>query len=301
MRYVAVLAASMICSILLNCGFFTKHKEKDVSTTPKSQELSEMYTEALKQYAIDADPLSQWPDIVDCDATLWAGEAAAAGTAVQLNLAEYPEGVLNRRPFHACWTPKNGDQGSKSSISRDQFSGYLWGLWVTHNLAAAQRLADYGQANNWVMGGPSERFYEVDLGTNLTGLLCRMIAKLSNGADKRECAKLPIVFLPVGADYEHHTQVLDVLLLGEIESGLMGAALDINGNALDRLKEAVDSDRNDALFSAALGVYSGDYDRAINLLSSKDYAYPSYVRGSEMYKQVHWLFASYIVLKHHKD
>lgn len=278
--------------LLTACGWATKHPAKDGTPNAQTESLAnrrEIMLEALK---VASDHDTGWPSVSDCDGTLWAGEATAVGSPVNLGLAEYPQGVLNRRPPPTCYPAE-----SASSVSRDMFIGYLWGIWVKKDLAAAQRIADYGGNHNWVMGVPTDRPYEVDLGDNDTGLLCRIVEKLSNGADTRSCADKHATFFPVVADYEHHIQVIDILLQDEVKTS---AFIAIDGFTLDRLKEAVASNPNDALFQAALAVYTGDYSKATELLLSNDYQYPSYVRGADSYKQVHWLFAASIVLKHQK-
>lgn len=287
-----------ILAVLIACGILQKHSETDASSTPATIALEVRFQTKLAELNAKADQETGWPSKDDCDGTLWAGLAAAVGAGVQLQLAEHAPGVIHRRPFTPCWTPEAGDQGSASTVSRDMVTGYLWGIWARRDLGAAQRLADYGQANAWIMGEPASDLSRVGMGTNLTGLLCRMVDKLSNGVDSRGCKHIPEAYFPVSADYEEHIQVLAILLQGEANGGL--ALMDIDGMMLDRLNEAVAANPKDALYQAALGVYSGNYIASTNLLNSDSYEYPSYVRGSENYQLVHWLFAASIVLKHQK-
>ena len=198
-----------------------------------------------------------------------------------------------------CWTPEQGDIGSKSTVSKDMMTGYMWGWLAVGQAPPLQRLADYGVANDWVMGLPTSRPQEVELGDNLTGALCRAIYVLTDGADNRShCRGKTSVYLPVFQDYERHVQTLGILLQGEVDAGRPFVALDIDGEMLKRLKENVDYDASDALFQAALGVYTGDYDTATRLLLDQGYQCPSYVRGAASYCAVHKAFAAYIILKH---
>lgn len=286
------------------CGYFERHGEVDGKGP--LEELAAAHAGWLRELAAASDPATGWPSTEDCDATLWAGLAAAAGGPVHLEAAEHEPGVIHRRPARPCWTVADGDVGSRSTVSRDMLTGYLWGVWRAGALPAAVRLADYGQAHAWVMGLPESRPFEVELGQNLRGLLCRMIERLSHGGDARACRLEAAVYLPVGKDFEHHLQVLGIALGGEVDVGVPAASpglrlLDVNGQMLARLKEAASDDPDDALFQAALGVYTGDYDRALALLGDPAYVCPSYVRGAPTYCLVHKAFAAALVLRHHPE
>lgn len=302
MRNLYIVFGFFAGTLALSCGLLKLHKEKDGSHSAETDALEVRFTKWQGELRNASDPETGWPSRGDCDGTLWAGLATAAGAGVRLDLAEYAPGVIHRRPFTPCWpddTDGNGKPDSATTISRDSLTGYLWGIWAQGNLGAAQRLADYGEANKWVMGLPTGA-NEVEMRFNLTGLLCRMVDKLSSGADFRWCAAKPAVYVfPGDADYERHIMVLGILLQGEVAGG--GPSLiDIDGEMLDRLEEAAGTDPRDALFAAALGVYTGNYEPALTLLNSDGYQCPSYVRGAETYCLVHKLFAASIVLKYRK-
>lgn len=289
-------------ALLLSCGLLKLHPEKDASTSAESDALQVRFVKWQGELRAVSDQETGWPSRTNCDGTLWAGLATAAGAGVRLDLAEYAPGVIHRRPFTPCFpddTDGDGESDSQTTISRDMLTGYLWGVWAQGNLGAAQRLADYGEARGWIMGLP-EGANEVELRLNLTGLLCRMVDKLSNGSDFRSCAAKPAAYVfPADADYERHIMVLGILLQGEVAGG-GPSLLDIDGEMKARLDEAAAKDPNDALFAAALGVYTGDYERALTLLNDDAYQCPSYVRGADSYCLVHKLFAASVVLKHHK-
>jgi hypothetical protein len=168
-------------------------------------------------------------------------------------------------------------------------TGYIWARWAAEEMKALERLADYGLAHSWQMGEPASQI-EVYMGDNLAGILCRMIG--------RKCSVLPAAYFPVTADYERHLQVLGILLQGETTLGAL-AVLDIDGVMLDRLKENAAAFPKDGLFAGALAIYTGDYTRAIELLTNPAYECPTYVRGSANYCLVHKAFAMWLVLKHH--
>ena len=265
------------------------------------------------------DPATGWPSVTDCDALLWTSLAVAGGLdGVRLELAEHSPGVLHRRPT-PCWTPEAGDVGSKSTISRDMLTGYIYALWRRGDLAGLQRLADYGAANEWIMGQPwPEMRTRVELGDNLKGVLCRAIRSLSAGADeRRECGKVQPLYLPVAEDYERHVQTLGILLQGEVDRALRaGDAIPaggdeipeqpvteltaIDGAMLARLQANHEAMPHDALFRAALGVYTGDYAEAIWLLEDDGYQCSSYVRPEPIYCLINRVFAASVVLRYHE-
>ncbi|MES3012646.1 MAG: hypothetical protein V4750_02815 [Pseudomonadota bacterium] len=238
----------------------------------------------LAELAAVSDSATGWPSAFDCDALLWSGLAVAAGVPVDLSLAEYSPGEMHRRPPPACWTSE-GSQGSGSSISRDMLTGYLWGVWSRGDLGAMQRLSDYGESHGWVMGGGDP--FRIGFGTNLKGLLGRMLKALGVGNEWR---LLPTAYLPGGKDYERHLAVLGILLEGEVSNAISDVELAV-------LEANADDSADDALFQAARGSYDGDMGRALDLLLDPAYVPPSYVRGHDSYRLVHFLFASEIVLR----
>ena len=270
---------------LVGCGFFERHHEKDGDG---ASSLAAIHAGTLDELKGLSDPATGWPSATDCDVTLWAGEARAAGAAVDLDQAEYEPGVVHRRPKATgpCWTPERGDVGSKSTVSRDMLTGYIVGRLAAGEFEALGRLADAGAAAGWQMGLPASQ-PEVYLGENLKGILCRAIS--------RECGNLPPFYQPVSADYERHIQTVGIVLQGMTTGqGLV----DIDGEMLARLRENVDASPADGLFQAALAVYTGDYAPAIKLLTDPAYVCPTYVRGSPNYCLVHKAFAMWLVLKH---
>ncbi len=306
---------SMLTTVALavaGCGLFETYPEKD-GVEPMDQ-LRLRYQEQKEALGAASDPATGWPSSTDCDGTLWAGLACAGGAPVNVELAEYAPGIVHRRPVSvgACWTPEAGDLGSKSTVSQDMLTGYVWCLWRSSNVAATQRLAAAGEARpevvlgqtvGWVLGEPYPQMAEaVVLRPNLIGAVGRMLYTFSAGADSRSYRNYPALYPPTSIDYAQHLQALGIVLQGEIdtatrEAGLL--ALDIDGHMLARLREFAEAHPEDALFQASLGVYTGDYARATELLLDPNYAAPSYVRGaSAAYALVHWLFAADLVLRH---
>jgi hypothetical protein len=278
---------SLFCIILTlglsSCGIFSKHKEKDPSNDARISSLVKKYQTMAAEYRDVSKDQNGWPDVNDCDATLWAGEVCSAGLQVDIGQAEYPPGQINRRPSPSCYVDGQPN-GSSSTVSNDMILGYLSCLWKTQDLHALQRLADYGEAHNWQMGEPatSDRVF---LKPNQQGLLGRALSQLG---DDRSYSNIPAVYFPVKADYEKHLQVLGILLNGQIDGS-------INDSMFQLLKNLAD-DQNDALIQATYGKYSGDESKAIGLLLDENYAPPSYVRGADNYKMVHWLKAASLIV-----
>jgi hypothetical protein len=284
MRLLCLAAAFVVVS----CNAGKRHEPKPASPSQdwRVGALLARELDVTNELAAASDPDTGWPSAVDCDALLWAGLAAAAGMPVNLAAAEYSPGEMHRRPRPACWTPDGGDQGSKSSVSRDMLSGYLWGVWGRGDLGAAQRLAAYGEAHAWVMGGGDPG--RIGMGTNLKGLLARIIERLGGAASEHRL--LPTAYLPGAKDYEQHLAVLGLLLEGEVRGGLYDGELNV-------LRAITEGAADDALFQAARGSYDGDMGRALDLLLDEAYVLPGYVRGAPAYGYVHWLFAADIVLR----
>lgn len=279
-------------------SFKPTHKPAEPKADNRVEVLHGEYQSRLAALTQDSVATSGWPDAKDCDATLWAGVFEAAGGEPQIGLAEYSPGEIHRRPQASgeCY-PKE----SASTVSNDMLLGYLWGRWTEINLDALQRLAEYGEKNNWTMGkGDAARTV---FRPNGYGLLGRMIYALSAGKDDHSYRKIPPLFLPVAEDYEKHLMVEGILLNSAVNEylrkhqldGALGF-LDVSSQDLDRLKELSDSDPGDALFAAAYGTYTGDFDHALDLLLDDQSETPSYVRGGEAYPTVWWLRAAKLVL-----
>ena len=85
-------------------------------------ELGKLFEVKKAALVAASDPATSWPSVEDCDALLWAGMAKAAGVSLQLTVAEDLPGHWQRRPT-PCWTPSDGDVGSRSTISQDNRLG----------------------------------------------------------------------------------------------------------------------------------------------------------------------------------
>lgn len=255
------------------------HPEKDAPGTRKDQ-IENLITESTAALNALADPATGWPSITDCDGTEWAGLACAGGYPVKIELAEYSPGEIHRRPAPSCWNATEGDVGAKATTSNDMLLGYMLCAWERKDLAAFQRLADYGERHHWIMGAPASEVDRVVMRPNLLSLLGRAIYDLSDGADNRAYRRTPMIHLPVLADYERHLQAIGIVLAGEVTTSGEAELIDINDSMLKRLRELTEAEPLNPGFATALGIYTGDMTRAVDLFLDTATPIPSYVRGA---------------------
>jgi hypothetical protein len=281
--------------LLAGCQYVTKHESKGAAPDSRIEVLREKYEQIYAEVESGLDPETGWPSNSDCDGTLWAGLSCSLGMPTRIELAEYAPGEIHRRPYQACYTNEQGDLGSKSTISRDMLTGYMSCLYARKDLAALQRLADYGEKSDFIMGAPAHLVSRVLLSGNLIGILGRAIYTLSGGSDDRYYRRTGYLFPSVVEDFEKHVQTQAILLQDQIDDGYN---LRINGEMLDRLTENAEKEPNDPLFAAALGRFTGDQSKALDLLLSEVQVCPSYARGEkpDVYCKLIWLQAAKIAL-----
>lgn len=291
--------ALIITISLLGCTTGS-HRSVSHSSDERESQLEDLFDAKFAATVPLLDSTTGWFSNTDCDGTLWAGLSCAVGLATNIDLAEYSPGEIHRRPPPSCWNSKDGDVGSKSTVSGDMLDGYLWCRWSKGDLEALERLAAFGEANSWVMGQPLSEASRVIMRPNQVGLLGRAIFSLSAGHDAKDYRELGEVYLPVDPGYEQHLQVLGILLQGEVTEDLpvSPALLEINDQMFDRLTELAASDPKNPLFAAALGTYTRDFDAALTLLLDPATPTPAYVRGDnqEALNNIAWLFAAQIVI-----
>ena len=258
------------------------------------------------------DPDNGWPAPHDCDGMLWAGLTLCTGIPVKLTIAEDKPGHFQRNGNDpACWSEEHGDKGARATWSPDMETGLLWGAWCSQDYGLLQRHAAYGEAHEerlagilagWIMGEPyPAEASRVVIRQNQYGLVGRMLYILTNGQDDRSYRHEGTVYFQAPQDYERHIQTLGILLQGQANDGYRQyGVVSIAEHELDVLKANAQDHPQDALFQAALAVYTGDFRQAHDLLLSETYQYPSYVRGEpqQVLELVHWIFAADLVLKY---
>lgn len=270
----------MILVFVLSCG--PLKKPEDPKETTKDEQLRATYQENLALAYKVFDEKTHWPSVEDCDATLWAGIAACGGVKLDLSLAEHNPGQIHRRPYQACWSEKEGDQGSKSTTSNDMITGYMLGAWCNKDYEAVRRVAAYGEKHFWVMGEPfPEMASRVLLKPNGIITVGRLLYVLSGGKDSRFYAVDALKWYPVKGDYERHIQALSIMLSGEIrETGSFDQIpTDLREDELKRVEALAKKEPKNFLYSYILSVYSGDYEKTLTLLLDEKNPVPTYVRG----------------------
>jgi len=281
----AVLIFSL--SFFISCG--KKDKRPEIEEFPSYAILKNRYLEMVTEAQSKFDKKTGWPSAQDCDGTLWAGLAKAAGVgSVQLDLAEHGPGEIHRRPYTPCWRDGQ-DLGARSTVSRDMILGYMWGA----DKDALKRLYEYGKGRNWVMGSPwPQEAGRVLLTGNLIGLLSRMNCEYSGVCDNNR--HIPAHYSKDSTDYVTHLTVLYILLNGrDIQT------VSISSEEKQMLKWLVEVDPNNATFEAARAMYDSDsFEKAANMLLTSNYL-PSYVRGHDNYRYVYWLFTAKVILSNY--
>jgi len=283
--------------LLTSCSYFEKNEAKEPSPDSRIGDLKAKYDLVYQEVESALDAATGWPSVSDCDGTLWAGLACSVGFATKIELAEYAPGEIHRRPAPSCYNDTEGDVGSKSTISKDMLLGYKVCLWARKDLPAFQRLADYGEKNDWIMGKPNALVSRVLLSGNGIGILGRAIYALSSGSDDRYYRRVSFLFPKVEADFERHLQTHGILLQDAVDTEYNLTS--INGEMLDRLLENAELEPTNPLFAAALGRFTGDQSKTISLLLDAATPCPSYARGEtpDTYCKINWLKAAKIVLE----
>lgn len=317
---------------LLGCG----HKDDDSTpqipaADPRVADLRTAMAANKAEAESLRDPITGWLVQDDCDSMLWTGKYGAVTgiTGVDLTVAEYPEepGRFARRPLtNPCWTPEQGDVGSKTTWSRDMARGLFPYAWRTKNIALLERHAAYGAAHDWLMGEPLDDGRTIYTPATIGGLYQTIHAL--GGAENIN--RLWPDFYPAGlVDFEAHLQVMNIWLRGEVEEELARqqkpgnsddanptkpmpddasdvdkvpqgfALLNVNQQQLDRLKEHAARDPRDPLFQAELGVYTGDMGPALDVCLDPAMPVGEYVRCGDFRRcqLAAWLFACDIVLR----
>jgi len=282
--------------LLTSCSYLTKHEGKDGAGSLPLDGLREKYNAVYQEVLSELDPDTGWITTTGCDETLWSGLACSLGFPVNIALAEYTPGEIHRRPAPSCYSDTQGDQGAKSTVSRDMFAGYLPCLWARKDLAALQRLADYGEKSDWIMGQPNYLVSRVLLTGNGIGIVGRAIYELSGGSDDRYYRRTGYLFPSVTQDFERHIQTQGILLQDSVDESYNLTR--INTEMLDRLIENAAAMPNDPLFAAALGRFTGDQAGTLEILLRDQNECPTYARGEkpEVYCKINWLQAAAILL-----
>ena len=233
--------------------------------------------------------------VTDCDGALWSYTAAAfAGCPVIFNprASEYPgePGRLSRTPAKLCWDQENQkDNGSKTNWSGDMGKAVITYAWVCNDLPLLEDHASYGFNNKWIMSDGDEG-YLLERSFYRPGFRGELYSTIYALGGEDDNARLwPNTYTSGLKDYQAHLQVLSIWLRSDMRHSASGDAvpadpdakaffhaLNISKTMFERLKEHAERDPKDPYFQAVYALYSGDFDRAVDLCL-KDYAPTDYV------------------------
>jgi hypothetical protein len=237
--------------ILLSVVSCKKENKKEPDELTRLDELKAAYVVKL-QNAVDVrDPDTGWLAREDCDGMIWAGKYASIPevTGVNIEAAEYPgvPGKFGRRPPPWCWTPEEGDVGSKTEWSRDMFiAGLLPYAWRTGKRDILERHLAYGAANNWILGSPFDDG-RVVYSPNLIGLAYSAVYALKGELSPH--AFWPSYFDSGLTDFQAHLQVMSIWMQGEVAERLG------DGDAMPQNPDGVDKKSASLTTSIAVSMY----------------------------------------------
>lgn len=263
----------LLSFFFLGCG--------DALPLVQKEALQEKYDRLLAELQDKTkDNIAGWPSDHDCDAALWAGIARAAGAEwVDMSAALDHQGRPMRRPFSDCATPEE----SRTTTSNDMITGIILGLVEARDKDSLHALWTYGYERGWIMGYPEWFVARVYLRPNGVTLIARGLYQLSGGEIDYKWRLAPVLYGPTDADYATHLIYLSRLIQQKVGGPQYGTELAEHILAHKHGK--------DALAQAM----AGNSNIAATLLLG-DYNPPSYVRGHDNYKLVHWLLAARIAL-----
>lgn len=297
--------------LLVACDRFESVDKKDPSDpgADRVQALIDEYGVMLAKAESMRDA-NGWLDGEGCDGMIWSGRYAAAPgvTGVNIFAAEDQDtpGKFHRRPSPPCWTQGAGDQGSKSTWSRDMaICGLIPWAWQTGNLAALERHAKHGKSKNWQMGDPLSDGRTIYT-PQVIGLLYQAIWGL--GGEDNPSRGWPSLYPEGLQDYEAHLQVCSIWLRGEV-ANTTGQPQDkpsphelsltqISAVMFDRLQEHYNREPHDPFYAYVLGMYNGDMTPAIDACLAGTVA--DYVRcdAQDECVMAHRVFSCGMTLKH---
>lgn len=310
-------AILLIAFALAGCG---SHDPKDPKPDDRLPALRDSLQKAENE-ALGLRDAVGWLTPDDGDGMLWTGKYGAVAPGVDLTPAEVEPGRFDRNPGHPT-----SDDPEWSSWSRDMGMGLMAFGLRTKDLALLQRHAEYGRANNWVMGRPLGDGRSLYTPATL-GRLFEIIYAL--GGENSANRHWPDIYPSGLVDYQAHLQVMGIWMEAEAKELIaaggksddakpagppvvddsgdngdkgMPLVLDVTDSQLDILRAQAARDPRDPLFQAVLGKYTGDMGPAIDACLARDQYAGEYVRCND-YRRCQlaaWIFACDIVVRSFK-
>lgn len=278
MKYVLILMV-----VLSGCGWFKKFDAKHSDPPQLIDELKTSYAQWVDESIELRDIQNGWLMSDGCDSMLYNGLWASSPgiDGVDINAAEYPDepGRFGRRPGTPCWTPELGDNGSKTTWSRDMGMGFIVWAYRKGNIGVLERHAKYGKSKNWQMGEPFDDG-RVQYTPAMIGQLYYAIYAL--GGEDSTNRIWPNVYPSGLNDFEAHLQMLSIYLRGTIAEKLNSAdavpakpgsaLIDISAPMFDRVIEHSTREPMCPFYEYLRAVYvDGKMDHATELVMSPDW------------------------------
>lgn len=210
------------------------------SPSPELEARHTRYTELLPTIRDE----NGFVDVDRCDSLLFSGlTAVGAGVPIGLAAAEAEPGKWLRRPVQYPECLASG--GSQSEISQDMLLGVMWYAWRNRDLGMLERLYEYGERNNWVMGAGvvSRTLMRPPLRATLAQLIHRL------GGERRPLvASIGDPWVTAGIDgFQAHLQILHILLRNEAYGR-------VSGTAIRAVRAHYEREPRNPLFGAAAAV-----------------------------------------------
>lgn len=287
--------------LVLSCLSKKKEETKEPNTNERTPELAARYQENLALAETLRNPINRWLTPKDCDGMIWAGKYSCGGGDPDIRAAEYPEekGRFDRRPPPYCWTPELGDQGSKTTWSRDMgIAGLFPHALCKRDLQILADHAAFGESAKWEMGQPLADGRAIYTPA-VIGSLYSLIYALGGPSDKKRGWT---GIYPKGLDdYKAHLQMMDIWMRLEISGPLpplpgepIEFSADLSKTLVDRINEHADREPQCPFYQFMKGRFSGSQDRTVDLLLSSNEPACSYVRGESLalVQLSEWLFVA---------
>lgn len=257
----------LILLLVVSCSRFVDYKEQEEQTDlDKIKDLYAKESIEVLEHLEDG-----WLGR-DCDGMIWNAKAGIVLDEIEVEAAEFMDepGRFGRRPKPNCYIAGREKQESKTTWSKDMAICGLfpWAL-LRGRIDVLERHAEYGKANNWVMGKPDAILSRVLYTPAMIGTLYQMIYAL--GGENSANRIWPNIYPSGLEDYQAHLQVCSIWVRGVAQRRInerdrSTSLLSITETMLSRVKEHAEREPEDYFYQYVYGLYTGDMGPAIKAI-----------------------------------